>query len=204
MHFARFLAAATAAAVVTVSSAGAGAAVVVHPPVVAAPAFGLTEAAGPDAQAAAQYCRTSGGVSIRRVPEYGTNNPKPLVLAGSADFCQFTAKDGSRIHILNQTLYATLPTLAALAYYAKVKFDSSACPGGDNPASCYCTQLGGSDQFGGATLAGGSWVGRGVDADLQACIFPDLSSIDSFGLFYHSVGTIRGINLAKVLRYHKS
>jgi hypothetical protein len=32
-------------------------------------------------------------------------------------------------------------------------------------------------------------------------MFPDLSSIDSWGLAYHSVGTIRGKDLAKVLRY---
>ena len=41
------------------------------------------------------------------------------------------------------------------------------------------------------------------DADLEACIFPDLSSIDSWGLTYHAYGTIRGIDLSTVLRYHK-
>jgi hypothetical protein len=36
---------------------------------------------------------------------------------------------------------------------------------------------------------------------LEACIFPDMSTIDSWGLTYHQAGIIRGKNLAKVLRY---
>jgi hypothetical protein len=40
-----------------------------------------------------------------------------------------------------------------------------------------------------------------VDQTLEACIFPDLSSIDSWGLTYHSQGIIRGIDLGTVLRY---
>jgi hypothetical protein len=36
---------------------------------------------------------------------------------------------------------------------------------------------------------------------LEACIFPDMSSIDSWGLAYYSNGDIRGIDLSTVLRY---
>jgi hypothetical protein len=36
---------------------------------------------------------------------------------------------------------------------------------------------------------------------LEACIFPDMSTIDSWGLTYHSVGIVRGKDLTKVLRY---
>lgn len=148
---------------------------------------------------AAKYCVSNGGEVELRTPYYGTNNPNPLRLDGSRYFCQFTAADGSRIHLLLTTLYSTQPTLAALAYYAKVPLGSS-CNG--NPASCYCSLLGGTDLFGGINLAGGAWVLKGsVDEDLEACIFPDLSSIDSWGLAYHSSGIIRGKNLAKVLRY---
>ncbi|MEO6990531.1 MAG: hypothetical protein ABI346_04885, partial [Candidatus Baltobacteraceae bacterium] len=90
------------------------------------------------------------------------------------------------------------PTLAALAYYAEPAMGS--CQG--NPASCYCSLLGGSDQFGGTTGAGGGWYLKGaIDETLEACIFPDMSSIDSWGLAYHSAGIIRGKNLANVLRY---
>jgi putative hemolysin len=152
--------------------------------------------------APANYCTSKGGVVETRQPYFGTNFGNPLQLAGSRQFCQFTEKgDGSRIHILLTTLYATKPTLAALAYYAKVPLGTTS--GGANPASFYCTQLGGSDQFGGVNIGGGGWVQWGsIDESLEACIFPDMSSIDSWGLAYHSAGIIRGINLGKVMRYN--
>jgi len=68
----------------------------------------------------------------------------------------------------------------------------------------YCSQLGGTDLFGGVNAAGGGRVvntPNGPDV-LEACIFPTLSSIDSFGLFYRSANIIRGIDLKNVLRYH--
>lgn len=148
---------------------------------------------------AAAYCTQNGGVVQTRIPEYGTNGGDPLVLAGHADFCQFTAKDSSQINLLLDTLYTKKPSLAALAYYAKVELGDD-CTG--NPASCYCSQLGGSDLFGGVNAAGGGWVLESDSNDvLEACIFPDLSSIDSWGLAYHSADIVRGKNLAKVLRY---
>ena len=152
-----------------------------------------------DPAAAAAYCISQGGRVESRTAWYGTNGPNPLRLAGERSFCQFKSKDdGSRIHLLLDTLYTHQPTLAALAYYAEVPPGS--CQG--NPASCYCTLLGGSDQFGGTNGAGGGWVyAHSQDQTLEACIFPDLSSIDSWGLAYHSQNIIRGIDLAKVLRF---
>ncbi len=140
-----------------------------------------------------------GGAVQTRIPEYGTNDTDRLILSGKREFCQFTSeKDGSNINVLLSTLSTKQPTLAALAYYAQVQLGD--CHG--NPASCYCTLLGGSDQFGGANLAGGGWVlDSNPDDVLEACIFPDMSSIDSWGLAYHSAGIIRGKNLAKVLKY---
>jgi len=167
-------------------------------------AAGNMKAAGPDSGsgAAAAYCVSTGGKVIDRAPVFGTNGPESswLVLTGSRKFCQYTSsKDGSRIHILVEDLYATTPTLAVLAYYAKVAPGEG---GGGNPASYYCTQLGGSDQFGGVNAAGGGWVGKGTKVGvLEACIFPDMSSIDSWGLFYNSAGIVRGIDLTTVLRY---
>jgi putative hemolysin len=148
---------------------------------------------------AASYCVKKGGVVQTRVPEYGTNGGNPLVLSGSADFCQFTsANDGSKINLLLSTLITKEPTLAALAYYAEVPLGS--CNG--NPASCYCSQLGGTDLFGGINAAGGGWVLETDQTDvLETCIFPDLSSIDSWGLAYHSAGVVRGTDLSKVLKY---
>ncbi len=148
---------------------------------------------------AAAYCRqTKGKVEVRHAV-YGSNGPSLLFLAGVKSFCQYTSKsDGSRIHILLSTLYTTKPTLAALAYYLKPPTGS--CNG--NPASCYCSLLGASDQFGGTYGAGGGWYRKkSIDQTLEACIFPDESSIDSWGLAYHANGIIRGIDLTKVMRY---
>jgi putative hemolysin len=161
-----------------------------------------TKNAKPHSQAkshpAQDYCVKTGGVVEARRPYYGTNGNDPLQLKGKRLFCQYTAEDGSRIHVLQETLYSTKPSLAALAYYAQVQLGD--CQG--NPASCYCTQLGGSDLFGGIDAAGGGWVLKGAEDEvLEACIFPDMSSIDSWGLAYHSVGVIRGIDLGTVLRY---
>ena len=82
-------------------------------------------------------------------------------------------------------------------------FGTQIAPNGENPASVYCSQLGGSDLFGGKNAAGGGWVDTSDQTfkTVEACVFPDLSIIDSFGLFYHSNGTIRGIDLSTVLRY---
>ena len=160
-----------------------------------------TAAVQEDSNSVIAYCEQTSGRYELRQATYGTNNPNPLPLARWAGFCKYTAKDGSRIYILAHTLYATKPTLAVLAYLAKVPTGS--CQG--NPASCYCTLLGGSDKFGGTTGAGGGWVLKGsIDPSLEACIFPDMSSIDSWGLTYHANNIIRGKDLSRVVRYHKS
>lgn len=148
------------------------------------------------------YCTSTGGTLETRYPVYGTNNSSQnwLQLAGRQGFCQYTqASDGSRIHVSLETLSTALPTLAALAYYSQTPWNGN---GQGNPASLYCTQLGGSDLFGGATAAGGGWVEvNTTDVVLEACIFPDNSTIDSWGLFYHSASIIRGIDLSTVLKY---
>jgi len=152
--------------------------------------------------AAETYCAGTGGVVENRIPVYGTNGPITswLKLAGTEEFCEYASlADKSRIHLSLQTLYTTQPTLAALAYYAQVAWNGQ---GQGNPASLYCTQLGGSDLWGGATAAGGGWVkNHSIDEILEACVFPDNSTIDSWGLFYHSESIIRGIDLSTVLRY---
>jgi putative hemolysin len=166
---------------------------------------GRVQAAGPDAKAiadtsaAAAYCTQTGGTVYWRQAQYNTNGGTPLDLSAVRPFCQYTSStDGSTIHIFLDTLYTTKPTLAALAYYAAPA--TGTCEG--NPASCYCTLLGGSDLFGGVNAAGGGWVNdNSVIQVLESCIFPDLSSIDSWGLAYHANGVIRGINLATVMRY---
>ncbi|MGA8575007.1 MAG: hypothetical protein WB609_04870 [Candidatus Cybelea sp.] len=162
---------------------------------------GVPAAVEPDAHAAAAYCsQTHGKVEVRQ-PVYGSNSSNLLFLSGKRSFCRYSRGKGSyksSIYILLATLYTTKPSLAALAYYLKPPTGS--CSG--NPASCYCTLLGGSDQFGGTTGAGGGWYKKNsVDQTLEACIFPDMSSIDSWGLAYNANGIIRGIDLTKVMRY---
>jgi putative hemolysin len=153
----------------------------------------------PDPNAA--YCTAAGGQVESRRPVYGTNNDESnwLWLAAPKEgFCQFTADDGSRIHITLGALSTSWPTLAVLAYYAQVPWNGQ---GNGNPASFYCTQLGGAE-IGATDFAGGAWVSRGgIDKTLEACVFPDNSIIDSWGLLYHSVNIIRGIDLSTVLKY---
>ena len=161
------------------------------------------DGAGIDLGKAGDYCVQKGGEVDIRAPYFNTNaDPNSwLRLSGDRNFCKFTSKkDGSRIHVLLSTLYSDKPTMAALAYYAKVKYNGQ-CNG--NPGSCYCSQLGGTDLFGGINLNGGGWVMKAdpIDTVLEACIFPDMSSIDSWGLTYHQAGIIRGKNLSRVLRY---
>jgi putative hemolysin len=172
-------------------------------PVLAGGANSAIADEGADLSKAATHCVKWGGEVDDRQPYYNTNDDPQgwLKLDGSRQFCKFTSKkDGSRIFVLLSTLYSEQPTLAALAYYAEVPYGGN-CNG--NPASCYCSQLGGSDLFGGINAAGGGWVKKSdpLDTVLEACIFPDMSSIDSWGLAYHSFGIIRGRNLNKALRY---
>jgi hypothetical protein len=155
---------------------------------------------------AALHCAQSGGNVRTRYPVYGTNTATPLRLAGSRRFCEFEARDGSRIVVALDTLYATEPSLAVLSYLTPPIIE--AAPRGVNPSSVYCSQLGGTDQFGGVSAAGGGWVletpaGSTTAApDVEAmCVFPDLSSIDSWGLTYHADGTVRGADLAPLFRY---
>jgi putative hemolysin len=171
-----------------------------------AQASSVTNPTSPDATDlanAGNYCVQKGGEVDIRAPYFNTNADQRswLRLSGDRNFCKFTSKkDGSRIHVLLSTLYSDKPTMAALAYYAKVPYGGN-CRG--NPGSCYCSQLGGTDLFGGINLNGGGWVLKldPVDTVLEACIFPDMSSIDSWGLTYHQAGIVRGKNLNKVLRY---
>jgi len=158
---------------------------------------------GADVSQAEAYCVKKGGEVDLREPYFNTNDDEKnwLRLSGSRLFCKFTSKkDQSRIHVLLSTLYSQKPTLAALAYYAEVPYNGS-CNG--NPASCYCSQIGGSDLFGGINANGGAWVQKSdpIDTALEACIFPDMSTIDSWGLTYHQAGEIRGKDLSKVLRF---
>ena len=149
----------------------------------------------------ALYCKATGGTAQTRIPEFGTNGGTPLVLADPKAFCDYASADGTtHIDVLLTTLVATKPSLAALAYYSKTKVDLGKCEGG--PGSCYCSDVGGTDEFGGINLSGGGWVLDTNGADvLDVCVFPDLSAIDAYGLFYHAYGIVRGRRLDHLLRF---
>jgi putative hemolysin len=151
--------------------------------------------------AATDYCTENGGQVETRYPFYGTNNNNPLQLSGSLEACTFTAEDGSRILVGLDTLYTDQPSLAALAYRAKAPLDTGDAPASANPSSLYCTQLGGTDTFGGINAAGGGWALQGGADVISLCVFPDLSVIDSWGITYYSEGTVRGADLNDLLRY---
>jgi putative hemolysin len=155
---------------------------------------------------AAAYCIASGGTVVERFPYWGTNGI-PIRLAGSRLFCEFTGgataePPESRIAVALDTLYATEPTLAALAYLTRPPVPEITT--GVNPATVYCAHLGGSSEFGGTTGAGGGWVADPNDPTttvLEVCVFPDGSAIDAWGITYHSRGIVRGMDLTPLLRY---
>jgi putative hemolysin len=167
-------------------------------------------------QLAARYCEKNGGEVEVRIPYYNTNASLPdwLRLSGASSSCKFTSEvDGvtTSIWVLLTTLYTEQASLAALAYYAKAPYDEKnqgvpqVCRFNAvavQEFSCYCSQLGGSDEFGGLGGSGGwvHWAGS-TNRVVQMCTFPDMSAIDSLALYAHSVGEIRGKDLAEVLRY---
>ncbi len=74
---------------------------------------------------------------------------------------------------------------------------------GPNPAEFSCTVDYAATAAFGNTAAVGGWVSTDepVFTVMNMCVFPDLSAIDAFGLWYHANGEIRGTDLADVLRY---
>ncbi len=169
-----------------------------------APQFANADAAAtipPPSVRPVAYCMSTGGTVQTRDPQYGTNGANPLPLAYPRDFCDYSSADGAtHIDVLLDTLVTRRPTLAALAYYSKTKVNLKTCQGG--PGSCYCALIGGTDSFGGISAAGGGWVNiTNVNDVLDVCVFPDLSAIDAYGLFYHAYGIIRGQNLRGLLRF---
>jgi putative hemolysin len=155
---------------------------------------------GAQGSQAAAYCLKNGGIVETRYAFYDTNSTNPLPMEGSLAVCTFTAADQSRITIDLESFYTEKPTLAASAYLAKPAVEQA--PPSANPASVYCSKLGGTDLFGGVNGAGGGWGKQDGSDVISLCVFPDLSAIDSWGLTYHAGGVIRGADLTPLLRYH--
>lgn len=168
------------------------------------PSSSGTVPSGGDAAGAA-YCQSKGGQAQTRDATFGTNGPQTswLPMAGSTQVCRFQADDEarSRIYVDFATLTSARPTLAGLAYLSRPPLPTA--NGGGNPATGYCTKLGGSSTFGEVSANGGGWVNKDDPDDVVVglCVFPDLSFIDEWGLAYHAGGVVRGRDLTQVMTY---
>ena len=155
--------------------------------------------------AAAEWCASHQGTVVERYPASNASSDTPVALGEAIRFCEFTGGEGadpadSRISIRLTTLASDQPSMAATAYLTKPEMAESG--GSANPASVYCADLGGVE-LGGQLAPDGGWVNGADAADvLQMCVFPDLSIIDSWGLAYHTMGTIRGADLEPLFRWN--
>jgi hypothetical protein len=158
---------------------------------------------------AAAYCESVGGTVVKRQATLNADGDESswVRLGEAFDTCMFTSGEGdsaSQITVDLHTIYSEEPTLAGLAYLSAVPSSNSGAAG-SNPASSYCPDdVGGTEAFG--TAGTGGWVIEDPGMDIQylvvnLCVFADRSAIDDFGLFYHSAGEIRGIDLSTVMRY---
>jgi len=163
---------------------------------------------GSDQSAAETYCTDKGGKLVVRTATWNTNADESdyLQLANTLTFCEFESTDSTgnttRISVDLTTLYSEEPTLASVAYLSEVK-PTLPNPPGPNPADYSCSvDLSASAAFGGGA-AGSGWVNNDepVFKVMDECVFPDMSAIDAFGIWYHATGAIRGADLAPLFRY---
>jgi putative hemolysin len=154
--------------------------------------------------AAAEWCTSHDGTVVERYPASNASSETPVALGSPIRFCEFTGGEGadpsdSRISIRLTTLASDQPSMAATAYLTKPEMAESG--GSANPASVYCADLGGAE-LGGQLAPDGGWVNTADATDVaELCVFPDLSIIDSWGLAYHTMGTIRGADLEPIFRW---
>lgn len=150
------------------------------------------------------YCVEKGGEVQTRQPTFGTNDDESawVAMGEPVSMCRFqTLKDddNSRIYVDLVTLASTTPTIAALAYLAKRELPEGAT---GNPATALCTNLGGSSTYGGGAGGGGMVnVDDPDDVVVAACVFPDRSFIDEWGIAYYGGDVVRGIDLSTVFRF---
>jgi putative hemolysin len=149
------------------------------------------------------WCTSHDGTVVERYPASMATSDTPVVLGAPVQFCEFTGGNGadpadSRISVALTTLASSEPSMAATAYLTKPAMSERG--GSANPASVYCADLGGVE-LGGQLAPDGGWVNSEDMSDVaEMCVFPYLSIIDSWGLAYHTMGTIRGANLESVFR----
>jgi putative hemolysin len=185
-----------------------GAAATTSPPTASSATSAATSTApsGSAGGDAAAYCTSTGGVVDERQPTFNTNGPQTawVSLCDPVQVCHYEAADKSRIYLDLVTLSSKQPTLAALAYLAKVPLPASS--NGANPAAIDCAALGGTSEFGTASAAGGGLVDA-ADPEftvVNPCTFADGSFIDEWGIAYYADGAVRGKDLTTVFRFDQS
>ncbi len=154
-------------------------------------------------ESAASYCKSTGGKVLTWHYWAGSEQ-----FGAALRSCQYRGDPGgdgynSSITVDLETLASTRATLAALAYYKRVPFDTTKMQPGMNPAKVYCQQLGGTtDQAGELDGRGMQWQVKPVeDWYGPMCVFSDRSVIDAWGLTYMQNGALRGIDLGTVLQW---
>ncbi len=167
----------------------------------------LARSASAQSGDATPYCTTVGGSVVERTPALNAGSANPMLLGNPARFCEFTGGAGadpsdSRIAVAIETLFATKPTLATLAWREGAPLPDPATPaagavGMANPASLYCAAVGGVE---------GDWLVASAAANdptrvATLCVFPDFSAIDSWGLAYHAQGVVRGADLGPLFHW---
>ncbi|MFD8309050.1 DUF333 domain-containing protein [Streptomyces sp. NPDC059690] len=141
------------------------------------------------------WCTAKGGKPVDYSYSHRhTNRSLPASPGGHTLMCEFTnTKDDTSITVAADTLTADTPTLAALAYTFKPKKRPWT---GGNPATQYCTDLGGSVQFGDdGSRAPSQRKNPAPDQFIGMCVFADQSMIDEWGLFSHLGDVMRGADL---------
>jgi putative hemolysin len=173
----------------------------------ATPAAGISHDTGAETVA---WCGEAGGTIVMRTAALTPDADPPGVLGEPEPFCEFTggagADEGSMISVLAESLSSTQPTMAAMAYLQgkpmpAIDPPANATPGAmtgiPNPASIYCQQAGGVE---------GAWVALDMAADapfrnVSMCVFPDRSAIESWGIAYHAMGSVRGADLTNAFAW---
>ena len=147
-----------------------------------------------------QFCTDQGG----KVEDYVLWNgnapgfqPVGTSIGSPLKVCSFPNEERTNVYLVSlETLSSTKPTLAVLAFQARVPYLPPPDAGTNNPSSFYCNQLGGTvaadmptsflpipgSHVGWWTKqASGSWYGV-----YDFCLFPDGSAMAPWMLMYHT------------------
>lgn len=147
--------------------------------------------AGSDESSDNAACTDAGGTVQQRVPTSGTDaDPGEwITLAGIVEVCRFGSSESESAHRLYvdiMTVEEPAPTLAALAYFAKVPVSPDAGENSGDAALDYCSGLGGTYSYGPSAIGGLVDVNDPIDTAVTVCTFADGSFVDTEALLSYS------------------